>query len=162
MPINSVLAAGEQSYRLVVENGWGKHDLKVVLDANTLIWKQLGEWSPPVNMSQQELIVDALKKIGSGSVEAIHEETGIPKKSLYQQLSRLVNSSEADCKVIKEGTKRKYTYRLALFITIQQLNSVLNSANRDRQSVEPLFNKILFLLIILLHRQSITIPNVPV
>lgn len=131
-----VLAAGEQSYRLVVENGWGKHDLKVVLDANTLTWQQLGEWSPPVNMSQQEQIVEALKKIGSGSVEAIHDETGIPKKSLYEQLSRLVNSKDSACKVIKEGTKRKYTYRLALFNTIQQLNSVLNSPKPDVESAK--------------------------
>lgn len=129
-----VLAAGERDYRLVVENGWGKHDLKVVLDANTLTWKQLGKWSPPVNMSQQEQIIEALKKLGSSSIEQLHEETGIPKKSLYTQLSRLVNSDEAGSQVVKEGRKRKYTYRLALFNTIQQLNSVLNSQSSEPES----------------------------
>ena len=103
-----VLAAGERDYRLVVENGWGKHDLKVVLDANTLTWKQLGKWSPPVNMTQQEQIIDALKKLKSASVEQLHEETGIPKKSLYQQLSRLVNSDEAGCKLVKEERNEIY------------------------------------------------------
>ncbi len=130
-----VLAAGERDYRLVVENGWGKHDLKVVLDANTLTWKQLGKWSPPVNMSQQDQILDALKKMTSATVEQLHEETGIAKKCLYEQLSRLVNKDEEGPTVIKEGSKRKYTYRLAIFNTIQQLNSVLNSENADGQSV---------------------------
>ena len=129
-----VLAAGERDYRLVVENGWGKHDLKVVLDANTLTWKQLGKWSPPVNMTQQDQIIDALKKLGSASIEQLHEETGIPKKSLYEQVSRLVNSEDAGSQLVKEGTKRKYTYRLALFNTIQQLNSVLNSDSSCQQS----------------------------
>jgi len=132
-----VLAAGERDYRLVVENGWGKHDLKVVLDANTLTWKQLGKWSPPVNMTQQDQIIDALKKMESASVEQLHEETGIAKKSLYEQLSRLVNKDAEGPRVIKEGSKRKYTYRLAIFNTIQQLNSVLNSENSDQLSVIP-------------------------
>ena len=130
-----VLAAGERDYRLVVENGWGKHDLKVVLDANTLTWKQLGKWSPVANQSQQEQIIETLKRIGNGSVEQLHEETGIPKKSLYQQLSRLLNiDTPAGSKVVKEGSRRKYTYRLALFNTSQQLNSVLNSPNPDDES----------------------------
>ena len=129
-----VLAPGERDYRLVVENGWGKHDLKVVLDANTLTWKLIGEWNPPTNMSQQDQITDALKKLGSASIEQIHEETGIPKGSLYTQLSRLVNSKEAASQVVKEGTKRNYTYRLALFNTIEQLNSVLKRPNEDTDS----------------------------
>ena len=129
-----VLAAGDREFRLVVENGWGKHDLKVVLDANTLTWKQLGKWSPPVNMSQQEQIIEALKKLGSASVDAIHQQTGIPKRSLYEQLSRLVNSEDPNCKLIKEGTQRKYTYRLALVNTIQLLTSVLTSENAGQES----------------------------
>ncbi|NET39903.1 MAG: AAA family ATPase, partial [Cyanothece sp. SIO1E1] len=126
-----VIAAGERDYRLVVENGWGKHDLKIILDANTLNWKLLGHWSPVVNASQQEQIVDALKKLGQASVEQLHEETGIPKKSLYEQLSRLQVTEDTQIKVVKEGTRRRYTYKLALFNTIQQLNSALNSENPD-------------------------------
>ncbi len=129
-----VLTAGERNYRLVIENGWGKHDLKVVLDANTLTWQQLGKWSPTVNMSQQEQIIDALKKLGKASVERLHEETGITKRSLYEQVSRLVNSDIAGEKVIKEGSRRNYTYRLALVNTSQQLTSLLTSENADAQS----------------------------
>lgn len=127
-----VIAASERDYRLVVENGWGKHDLRIVLDANTLTWKLLGKWVPSVeNTSQKGQILDFLKQTQSASIEQIHEATGIPKKSLYEQLSRLQTSDEPAEKVVKEGHRRSYTYRLALFNTIQQLNSVLNSGNQE-------------------------------
>lgn len=129
-----VIAKGENEYRLVVENGWGQHDLKVVLDANTLRWQQLGKWAPATDMTQQEQIIDTLKKLGSASIEQLHAETGIKKKCLYEQVSRLVNSEEAASQLVKEGSRRNYTYRLALFNTIQQLNSVLNSANPAESS----------------------------
>lgn len=124
-----VLAAGDRDYRLVVENGWGKYDLKVLLDANTLTWKLLGHWNPTVNLPQQEQIIEALKKLGGASVEELHAETGIPKKSLYKQLSRLQVSEAADNKILKEGTRRCYKYRLALVDTIRQLNRGVNSEN---------------------------------
>jgi hypothetical protein len=126
-----VIAAGERDFRLVAENGWGKHDLKVVLDANTQTWKLLGQWTPTENSGQKELILEYLKKTQVATLEQIHEGTGIPKKSLYEQLSRLQASDLPGEKVTKEGSRRKYTYRLALFNTIQQLNSVLNSAKAD-------------------------------
>ncbi len=126
-----VIAAGERDFRLVAENGWGKHDLKVVLDANTRKWKLLGQWTPTENTSQKEQILDYLKKTKVATLEQIHDGTGIPKKSLYEQLSRLQAAETPDEKVAKEGSRRKYTYRLALFNTIQQLNSVLNSRNAD-------------------------------
>ena len=129
-----VLAAGERSYRLVVEHGWGKHDLNVLLDANTLTWKLVGEWKPQVNTSQKDLILLALTKLGSASVEQIHTETQIPKKSLYEQLSRLQASEIAEERIVKEGSRRRYTYRLAYSQHIQQLNSVLNSENPDSES----------------------------
>lgn len=131
-----VIAAGERDYRLVVENGWGKHDLKVVLDANTLKWKALGNWQPsqPENSSQKDQILDFLRKTQQATLEQIHEATGIPKKSLYEQLSRLQASDIAEEKVVKEGSRRNFTYRRALFNTIQQLNSVLNSGNPDPEN----------------------------
>lgn len=126
-----VIASAERDYRLVVENGWGKHDLRVVLDANTQTWRLLGRWSPVENTSQKDQIIDCLKKLQVATIDQIHEETGIPRKSLYEQLSRLQLSDSAEEKIVKEGSRRKYTYRLPLFNTIQQLNSVLNSANPD-------------------------------
>lgn len=129
-----VLAASDRSYRLVCENGWGKHDLKVILDANTLEWKLIGKWSPVQNMTQKDQIVDYLKLSGEASIEQLHEATGIDKKSLYTQLSRLQTSDNAGDRVIKRGSRRKYTYSLAIFNTSQQLNSVLNSSNEDVKS----------------------------
>lgn len=129
-----VIAAGERDYRLCVENGWGKHDLKVVLDANTLTWKLLGKWSPVENVNQKTQILDCLHKLQFATLEQIHEATGIPKKSLYEQLSRLQASDNPQEQVVKEGSRRSYTYRLSLFNTIQQLNSVLNSPNPDQSS----------------------------
>lgn len=131
-----VIAAGERDYRLVVENGWGKHDLRVVLDANSLNWKLLGKWNPTVeNTSQKAAILDFLKQTQVATLEQIHDATGIPKKSLYEQLSRMQTAEEAAEKVVKQGHRRSYTYQLALFNTIQQLNSVLNSENADTASV---------------------------
>lgn len=130
-----VLAASDNSYRLMVENGWGKHDLKVVLDANTLTWRLLGKWNPgQSSITQKEQILDFLRKTQSASLEQIAEATEIPKKSLYEQLSRLQISDVADEKICKSGTRRNYTYSLALFNTIQQLNSVLNSENAYTES----------------------------
>ncbi|NJR61896.1 MAG: AAA family ATPase [Cyanobacteria bacterium CRU_2_1] len=128
-----IIAADDRNYRLYVENGWNKLDLSVVLDANTWTWKLVGQWKPSglFNASQKEQIIECLKQLGHASIDQIHESTQIPRKSLYEQLSRLQSSENADEKVIKEGSRRKYTYRLALFNTIQQLNSVLNSVNTE-------------------------------
>lgn len=125
-----VIAAGERDYRLVVENGWGKHDLKIVLDTNTLTWRLLGKWVPTAeNTTQKELIVEYLRQTQVATVDQLFEATQIPRKSLYEQLARLQAAENVNEKVIKEGSRRNYTYRLALFNTIQQLNSVLNSEN---------------------------------
>lgn len=131
-----IIAATERNYRLCVENGWGKHDLSIVLDANTWTWKLLGKWNPNANFnaSQRDQVIECLKQLGQATIEQIHDVTHIPKKSLYETLSRLQSSDTAEEKVIKEGSRRRYTYRLALFNTIQQLNSVLNSDNPDRES----------------------------
>lgn len=127
-----IIAAGDKNYRLMVENGWGKHDLNVVLDANTWTWKLLGQWKPgSINYTQKDQIVEYLKQVGVATLDQIHEATQIPRKSLYEQLARLQLVENPEEKVVKEGERRRYTYRLALFNTIQQLNKVLNSANPE-------------------------------
>jgi len=131
-----IIAAGEKNYRLFVENGWKKHDLNVVLDSNTWSWRLIGQWKPgQINLTQKDQIIDYLKQVGQATIEQIHEATKIPQKSLYEQLSRLQTSEDASSKVVKTGARRKYLYHLALFNTIQQLNSVLNSENPNPESV---------------------------
>lgn len=127
-----VIAAANDQYRLVAENGWGKHDLKVVLDNNTQTWRLLGNWTPSTeNSSQKAQILDFLKKTQVATLNQIHEHTGIPKKSLHEQLKRLGASKNLSEKVCQEGSRRNYTYSLALFNSIQLLNSVLNSEISD-------------------------------
>lgn len=119
-------------YRIAYENGWGKGDLSVVLDANTWSWKLLGNWQPSQEgSSHKQLIIDTLQRLGSATVDQIFDATQIPKKSLYKALERLQVSEVASEKVIKEGSRRSFTYRLPLFDTIRQLDTLSNSANAN-------------------------------
>jgi len=97
-----VLAADERNYRLCVEHGWGKHDLKVILDANTLEWKFLGKWNPTCNSDQKSQALEYLTQVGEATLDEIAFNTGIPKRSLYVALSRL----HADDMVSKIGGGR--------------------------------------------------------
>lgn len=142
-----VLAAGERNYRLLVENGWGKHDLNVVLDANTLTWRLLGQWNPTINGSQTEQVLDYLKTCQVATIDQMHVDLGIPKKSLYKTLERLQASDIAGEKVVKEGQRRSYTYRLAffgvtqsLFDTIRQGNMLSNRRNADEDCNRGLYS----------------------
>lgn len=135
-----VLAAGERNYRLLVENGWGKHDLNVVLDANTLTWRLLGKWTPTINGTQSQQVIEYLKTCQIATIDQMSQDLGIPKMSLYKTLERLQGSELAGEKVVKEGKKRCYTYRLAifetaktLFDTLGQSNSLSKSANADSE-----------------------------
>lgn len=136
-----VLAAGERNYRLLVENGWGKHDLNVLLDGNTLCWRLLGNWQPQVMGTQSDQVIDYLKTCQIATIDQMSQDLGIPKMSLYKTLERLQASEIAGEKVVKEGRKRSYTYRLALldtaktlFDTIRLSNNLSNSANPDGTS----------------------------
>jgi len=133
-----IIAAGESSYRLCAENGWGKHDLNIVLDANTLTWRLLGKWAPQINGNQKDAVIDYLKLHQAATIDQMHDDLGIPRDSLYKVLSRLAQSEIAEEKVVKEGRRRCYTYRLAIFHqakalldTIGLSNNLSNSANPD-------------------------------
>lgn len=128
-----VLAANDREYRLVCENGWGRYDLKVVLDANTLTWRELGTWYRESDIPQKTVIIEALRKIGPASIQELHRETGIFPNSLYKQLDRLIAAPNANEKVLKTGAKRRYKYQLALLDTIGQLNMLSNSENVESE-----------------------------
>jgi hypothetical protein len=123
---NLVIAPGKESYRLVAENGHGKHDLAIRIDCNTLEWKLLGKWSPAINQDHKTKAIDYLNKVGSATCEQIAHETATPIKSLHVALSRLV----ADGLLKKVGNRKAAVYERAIQ-HIQQLNSVLNSPNED-------------------------------
>jgi hypothetical protein len=121
-----VIAPGKESYRLVAENGFGKHDLAVRIDPNTLEWKLLGKWSPVVNLDMKTKALEYLNKVGQGTCEEISIETASPMKSMHVALSRLV----ADGLIEKRGNQRCAIYIRAVQ-QVQQLNSLLNSGNED-------------------------------
>ncbi len=119
-----VIAPSTECYRLVAENGHGKHDLKVRLNPNTLEWNLLGKWTPIVNLDMKTSALDYLNRVGESTCEEISLETGWPPKSMHVALSRLV----ADGIVFKKGNQRSATYTRAVQ-QVQQLNSLLNSPN---------------------------------
>jgi hypothetical protein len=126
-----VIAPGKESYRLVAENGHGKHDLSVRLNPNTLEWNLLGKWSPVVNLDMKTKALDYLNKVTSATCEEIARETASPMKSLHVALSRLV----ADGVITKRGTRKAAVYERGIQ-HIQQLNSLLNSPNEDQESAK--------------------------
>lgn len=139
---SAMIAAGERDFRLVAENGWGKHDLKILLDAHTLTWKLLGKWNPDHNQGQSDQVIEYLKGTQSATLDEMSEVLQIPKMSLYKVLERLQTSDIAEEKVIKTGMRRNYRYSLALFHSVKPLfdnlhlsNSLSNSANTDSESV---------------------------
>ena len=136
-----VLAADDRCYRLCCENGWNKADLKVVLDANTLTWRLIGQWNPIVNGGQKDAVIDYLKQHLSASIDQMNRDLDISKDSLYKVLSRLATSDITEEKVVKKGQRRRYVYSLALFHasralldTIGQGGGLSNSANPDPAS----------------------------
>jgi hypothetical protein len=124
-----VLAPADNSYRLAVENGWGKHDLRVRFNTAALEWNLLGHWSPLINMDQREQALHFLNKVGSATIDTIAQETAIPKRSLYVVLDRL----RADGVIEKTGSRTAAVYQRPIQ-QIQQLNTLLNSSNPEHTS----------------------------
>jgi hypothetical protein len=128
-----------ENFRLFSENGWGKQDLNIALDAHTWTWRLVGEWAPTIDGSQREAVLSYLTTVESATLDQIHEALRrIDKASLYVVLDRLRTSEKADERVIKEGKRKAYTYRLEHKGRIEQLNIVLNSANSSPISARDL------------------------
>lgn len=114
-------------WRLIAENGsYGKQDLLVVLDANTLSWKCLSNWTPNCSESQEAQALAFLDKVGSASIQQVSENTSIPAKSAYTVVTRLVQRGM----LVKQGSRQNAVYIRAIQ-QIQQLNCLLNSQNSD-------------------------------
>lgn len=124
-----IAPTNNNTYRLAVENGWGKHDLKIRLDTTCLEWQLLGKWTPMINVAQKDLALDFLNKVGSATLDTISEQTGIAKRSLHVVLDRL----RRDGMLEKVGSQRAAVYQRPVQ-QVQQLNSLLNSAKPDSSS----------------------------
>lgn len=126
-----ILTADDRNYRLCVENGWGKLDLQVLLDANTLQWRLLGNWvGGNVDLSQKDRVLNYLTQVGSANIDQIAEATQLQKRSLYEVLKRL----HADEMIQKRGSRTSAVYIREGIQQIQQLNALLNSENTDSES----------------------------
>lgn len=102
-----VLAADERNYRLAVENGWGKLDLQIILDANTLEWRLLGNWQGPnVDLNQKDRVLAYLNQVASAGIDQIAEACNLPRKSLYEVLKRL----QSEDLVEKRGERMQAVY----------------------------------------------------
>ncbi|CAN1211888.1 AAA+ ATPase domain-containing protein [Tumidithrix helvetica PCC 7403] len=139
-----VIAANEQGYRLCIENGYNKQDLKVSLDLNTLTWRLLGKWGIQADASQADQVLDYLTKVEHATLEQLHESVGINKPSLYKVLSRLVH----DEKISKTGSRKAVVYsRLLQKLAkaqsdISDMSDTLSdSETRTVQSIEVLSDK---------------------
>ena len=121
-----ILAAGENSYRLAVENGWGKLDLQIRLDPNSLNWKLVGNWAGPlVELNQKDRVLNYLNQVGSAGIDDIFAATNLPKRSLYEVLKRL----QCDDLVEKRGERLSAVYVRKGLAQINLLNQTLNAEN---------------------------------
>jgi hypothetical protein len=129
-----VLAADDRSFRLCVENGWGKLDLNVMLDPNTITWRLVGNWNgPSVDVGQKERVLEYLSKVGSAQLPQIAENTGLPKKSLYEVLKRL----QCDDLVEKRGERQSAVYIRKSIQQIAKLNSLMGSNDHPPAKSDP-------------------------
>jgi predicted transcriptional regulator len=121
---------GHNDWRLVVENGsFAKTDIQTRLDANTLTWKILSGWTPNINKSHEERVLEYLGKTGSASVQQVADECGIPTKSCYTVLTRLVQSQM----LTKQGTQRSAVY-IRPVQQVQHVELMLNCQNQELES----------------------------
>lgn len=131
-----VLAADERNYRLCVENGWGKLDLQIILDANTLEWRLLGNWmGPNVDLNQKDRVLAYMNQVAGASIDQIAEATNLPKKSLYEVLKRL----QAEDLIEKRGEQRAAVYVRCAATQIELLEKTiaLDVEGDDRPVQQP-------------------------
>ncbi len=96
-------APGGVGQRLFVEHGWGKEDLRVYLDENTLEWKPVNEWKPNVNEGQRQRILDYLLVVEEATVTQAACDCQLPLRSVGTILSALTSEGLLN---IKNNTGR--------------------------------------------------------
>lgn len=101
-----VIAASESGYRMCIENGYIKQDLKVSLNLSDLTWKLLGKWLTQIDGSQADQVLQILAKTEQATLEQLHDQTLINKGSLYKVLSRLTQEG----KISKTGSRKAVLY----------------------------------------------------
>ena len=121
-----ILAKTKEGFRLVVENGFGSNlDLALHLNPVDLIWRLNGNWLPPdVDRSQKDVVFDWFKKHKEGTIEQVYKGTNLPKRNIYQILTRLINQGA----IARSGSQRTTLYYLPVQ-QVQQVEDLLKSQN---------------------------------
>lgn len=124
-----VLTEGKDCTRLVAENGRSEpKDLKIKLNPDNLIWKQLGKWNPPqVDISQKDQVLDWLVNHQSGQVVQIAKELNIQTKTIHKILTRLVSENLAR----KEGQRLNTLYYASEFDKFRHTEAYVEIPNPD-------------------------------
>ena len=124
-----VILAGEQSYRLIAENGFSDRlDISVRLKSETLEWSLLGNWQPRVDGDMKAQILDHLNLIGQATVAEIASALNFKASSVSTIMARL----QRDGLVLKQGGKGRqpgiYSRSLNL---LKQLETQFEQPNPD-------------------------------
>lgn len=82
-------APGGVGQRLFVEHGWGKEDLRVFLDEQTLEWKAINEWNPQVDENQRERVLEYFQTVKQATVVQTATDCNLPVRSAGTILSSL-------------------------------------------------------------------------
>lgn len=97
-----VIVPGEQSYRLIAENGFSDRlDLNVHINPQTLEWRLNGQWMPRIDGDMKQQILDHLNLHGEATVAEIASVLSFNAASVSTIMSRL----HRDDMVKKRGGK---------------------------------------------------------
>lgn len=85
-----VIVPGDSSYRLLAENGFSDRlDVSVRINADTLEWKLLGNWTPRIDGDMKTQIIDHLNLTGDATVAEIAASLNFNAGSVSTIMSRL-------------------------------------------------------------------------
>lgn len=112
-----ILAAtpGGVGHRLFVEHGWGKEDLRVYLDENTLEWKSVNEWQPKVDDDQRQRVLQYLEIVQQTTVMQASADCSLPPRSVGTILSSLHGQGLLE---VKKNTGRGRIAAIYIFKSI--------------------------------------------
>ena len=82
-------APGGVGQRLFIEHGWGKEDLRIFLDEQTLEWKAINEWNPQVDANQRERVLQYFLTVKQSTVTQTATNCNLPNRSVGTILSSL-------------------------------------------------------------------------
>ncbi|MGL5061956.1 MAG: AAA family ATPase [Microcoleus sp.] len=105
-----VILPTEGAYRIITENGYTeRNDLRARIDPATLEWKLLGQWSPRIDGSMKEQVIDYLNLHGGGTVKQIATDLGFQASSVGTCLSKLQAEDFVTKQAGKGRTPATYT-----------------------------------------------------